>query len=71
MIAMAPITQHLFMKLVLSYLFLWYTLYNGCICNLVDKLEYRVEVYAFRFDRSRNNDYEIKRIELLGIDINS
>jgi hypothetical protein len=30
-----------------------------------------VEVYAFSFDRSRNNDYEIKRFEMLGIDINS
>jgi hypothetical protein len=30
-----------------------------------------VEVYAFSFDRSRNNDYEIKGFEMLGIDINS
>ena len=71
MIAMAPITQHLFMKFVLSYLFLWYILYTRCIYNLANKFEYWVEVYAFRFDRSINNDYKIKRIELLGIDINS
>jgi hypothetical protein len=62
---MALVIQHLSMKLVFSHLLLWSTMQSGYICNLADNFKYWVEMYAFRFDRTRNNAYKIKRFEIL------